>query len=69
MSQKRRAELELKQIKTDIHNCVGYIQDPKMLKDQIKVVYQKHVHDDVVSYLNYEDKNINYLKPEINKNL
>lgn len=36
-------------MKTDIHNCVGFIQDPKMLKDQIKAVYQKHVHDDVVS--------------------
>lgn len=46
---KRKAEIELKQVKTDIHNCVGYIQDPKILKDQIKAMFQKHVQDDVVS--------------------
>jgi len=53
-AQRRKAELELKQIKTDIHNCVGYIQDPKMLKNQIKVVYQKHVHDDVTESANVD---------------
>lgn len=46
---KREAELTLKRIKTDIHNCVGSIQDPKALKENIKSLFQKYVHDDVVS--------------------
>lgn len=40
---------KLKQFKTDLHNCVGYIQDPKMLKETIKALYAKHVRDDIVS--------------------
>ena len=42
---------KLKQFKTDLHNCVGYIQDPKMLKETIKALYAKHVRDDIVSNL------------------
>lgn len=38
---------KLKQFKTDLHNCVGYIQDPKMLKETIKALYAKHVRDDI----------------------
>jgi hypothetical protein len=38
-------------IKTDVHNCVGFIQDPKLLKEGIKAVYQKYVNDDVVSFI------------------
>lgn len=37
-------------IKTDLHNCVGYIQEPKLLKDSVKAMFQKHVQEDVVSY-------------------
>ena len=36
-------------MKTDIHNCVGVIQEPKKLKESIKTVYETYVHDDVVS--------------------
>jgi len=53
-SKKRDAELELKRIKTDIHNCVGYIQDPKLLKEGIKTIYQKYVHDDVSEAANVD---------------
>lgn len=45
---KRNSELKLKEIRTDIHNCVGYIQDINMLKEQVKKIYKKHVGDDVV---------------------
>jgi len=41
----------VRRLKTDLHNCVGYIQDPKLLKDSIKAMYQKHVHEDTVSEL------------------
>ena len=44
-------EAVVRRLKTDLHNCVGYIQDPKLLKDSIKAMYQKHVHEDTVSEL------------------
>lgn len=43
-------EAVVKRFKTDLHNCVGYIQDPKMLKESIKALYSKHVQEDVVSW-------------------
>ena len=45
----------VRRFKTDLHNCVGYIQDPKLLKDSIKALYQKHVHEDVVSRAFHEN--------------
>ena len=44
-------EAVVKRFKTDLHNCVGYIQDPKMLKESIKALYQKHVQEDIVCIL------------------
>ena len=44
-------EAVVRRFKTDLHNCVGYIQDPKMLKESIKALYQKHVQEDIVSEL------------------
>lgn len=43
----RDVEAVVRRFKTDLHNCVGYIQDPKMLKDSIKALYQKHVQEDI----------------------
>merc|ERR1712154_702744 len=43
----RDVEAVVKRFKTDLHNCVGYIQDPKMLKESIKALYQKHVQEDI----------------------
>ncbi|XP_010213977.1 PREDICTED: WD repeat-containing protein 65-like isoform X1 [Tinamus guttatus] len=34
----------IKRFKTDLHNCVGYIQDSKKLKDRICELYAKYVH-------------------------
>ena len=42
-------EAVVKRFKTDIHNTVGFIQDPKKLKESIKQVYVKYVSDDTVS--------------------
>ena len=47
--QVRDVEAVVRRFKTDLHNCVGYIQDPKMLKESIKALYQKHVQEDIVS--------------------
>ena len=41
-------EAVVKRFKTDIHNTVGFIQDPKKLKESIKQVYVKYVSDDMV---------------------
>ncbi|CAL1538634.1 unnamed protein product [Lymnaea stagnalis] len=43
----RDVEAIVRRFKTDLHNCVGYIQDPKMLKESIKALYQKHVQEDI----------------------
>ena len=45
----RAVEAVVHRLKTDLHNCVGYIQDPKLLKDSIKAIYHKHVHEDTVN--------------------
>lgn len=46
----RDMEAIVKRFKTDLHNCVGYIQDPKQLKDSIRAVYQKYVQEDIVRF-------------------
>ena len=47
----RDIEAVVRRFKTDLHNCVGYIQDPKMLKESIRALYQKHVQEDIVSII------------------
>lgn len=49
IQQAHEIEAVVRRFKTDLHNCVGYIQDPKLLKDSIKAMYQKHVQEDIVS--------------------
>lgn len=44
-------EALVRRFKTDLHNCVGYIQDPKLLKEGIRALYKKHVQEDIVSSL------------------
>jgi len=46
----RDVEAVVKRFKTDLHNCVAFIQEPKVLKDSIKALYTKYVQEDVVSY-------------------
>ncbi|KAF6344214.1 cilia and flagella associated protein 57 [Rhinolophus ferrumequinum] len=42
--QKERAlEALVKQFKTDLHNCVAYIQEPQQLKDKIRGLFEKYV--------------------------
>ncbi|XP_069083885.1 cilia- and flagella-associated protein 57 [Pleurodeles waltl] len=44
MQKVRDVEAVVKRFKTDLHNCVGYIQEPKKLKDTIVELYSKYVH-------------------------
>ncbi|XP_028390638.1 cilia- and flagella-associated protein 57-like [Dendronephthya gigantea] len=39
-------EAVVKRFKTDLYNCVGFIQEPKKLKESVKQLYQKYVQDD-----------------------
>lgn len=45
----RDVEAVVKRFKTDLHNCVAFIQEPKTLKDGIKALYTKYVQEDIVS--------------------
>lgn len=47
---KRDTEAMLRRYKTDLHNCVGYIQEPKVLKECVVSLYKKHVQEDIVSH-------------------
>ncbi|KAL7985186.1 hypothetical protein Chor_003756 [Crotalus horridus] len=43
MQKERDMEALVKRFKTDIHNCVGLIQEPKKLKESIREIYEKYV--------------------------
>ncbi|PKU46470.1 wd repeat-containing protein 65 [Limosa lapponica baueri] len=40
---KQNMEALIKRFKTDLHNCVGFIQDSKKMKDEIRELYSKYV--------------------------
>ncbi|KFO93144.1 WD repeat-containing protein 65, partial [Buceros rhinoceros silvestris] len=40
---KQNMETLIKRFKTDLHNCVGFIQDSKKMKDGIRELYAKYV--------------------------
>lgn len=41
-------QMYVKRLKTEIHNCVAVIQEPKKLKDSVRGLYARHVqHADV----------------------
>ncbi|XP_011473927.1 cilia- and flagella-associated protein 57 [Oryzias latipes] len=39
----KNLELRLTRIRSDLHTCVGYIQEPRKLKESIKILYAHHV--------------------------
>ncbi|XP_054836556.1 cilia- and flagella-associated protein 57 [Eublepharis macularius] len=43
MQKERDMEALIKRFKTDLHNCVGLIQEPKKLKESIRNIYEKYV--------------------------
>ncbi|KAK1193376.1 CFA57 protein, partial [Pygoscelis papua] len=40
---KQNMEAIIKRFKTDLHNCMGFIQDSKKMKDRIRELYTKYV--------------------------
>ena len=53
----RDIEAVVRRFKTDLHNAVGYIQDPKELKEAVCALYEKHVQEDIVSTSFHASKN------------
>ncbi|XP_072918863.1 cilia- and flagella-associated protein 57 [Hemitrygon akajei] len=43
MEKVHRVESVVKHFKTDVYNCVGFIQDPKKLKESVQQLYEKYV--------------------------
>ncbi|CAO2588725.1 Cilia- and flagella-associated protein 57 [Lemmus lemmus] len=43
--QQKERDLEalVRRFKTDLHNCVAYIQEPKLLKEKIRALFEKYV--------------------------
>ncbi|XP_033977740.1 cilia- and flagella-associated protein 57 [Trematomus bernacchii] len=40
-------ETHLQRLKADLHNCVGFIQEPKKLKESMQTIYARYVADGV----------------------
>lgn len=48
--QKQDMETVIKRFKSDLHNCVSFIDDSKKMKESIRELYTKYVHQsDLVS--------------------
>ncbi|XP_060897415.1 cilia- and flagella-associated protein 57 [Labrus mixtus] len=43
MQKNKDLETQLQRIKSDLHNCVGFIQEPKKLKDSVQTIYTRYV--------------------------
>merc|ERR1719440_2281210 len=76
------ADAKVRGLKTELHETVQYIQEPKALKDSVKKMYQKHVTEAVASRAiepdiaaeytrqrEYLEKSVESLKRKLNKNM
>ncbi|KAF3689343.1 Cilia- and flagella-associated protein 57 [Channa argus] len=43
MQKVKDLETHLQRLKSDLHNCVGFIQDPRKLKDSVQIIYARYV--------------------------
>ncbi|KAF0035418.1 hypothetical protein F2P81_013176 [Scophthalmus maximus] len=46
MQRVKDLETHLQRLKSDLHHCVGFIQEPKKLKDSVQVIYARYVPHD-----------------------
>ncbi|KAK2862634.1 hypothetical protein Q5P01_002167 [Channa striata] len=42
MQKVKHLETHLQRLKSDLHNCVGFIQDPSKLKDSVQMIYARY---------------------------
>ncbi|KAF1391148.1 hypothetical protein PFLUV_G00038910 [Perca fluviatilis] len=43
MQKVKDLETHLQRLKSDLHNCVGFIQEPRKLKDSVQTIYARYV--------------------------
>eukprot|EP00069_Balaena_mysticetus_P003368 bmy_16613T0 len=43
IQEERDLEALVKRFKTDLHNCVAYIQEPRQLKEKVRALFEKYV--------------------------
>uniref|UniRef100_A0AAQ5YVD9 EML-like second beta-propeller domain-containing protein n=1 Tax=Amphiprion ocellaris TaxID=80972 RepID=A0AAQ5YVD9_AMPOC len=43
MQKVKDMETHLQRLKSDLHNCVSFIQDPRKLKDSVKIIHTKYL--------------------------
>ncbi|XP_060925292.1 cilia- and flagella-associated protein 57 [Limanda limanda] len=43
MQKLKDLEIHLQRLKSDLHNCVGFFQDPKKLKESVQMIYTRYV--------------------------
>ncbi|XP_034441489.1 cilia- and flagella-associated protein 57 [Hippoglossus hippoglossus] len=43
MQKLKDLEIHLQRLKSDLHNCVGFIQDPRKLKESVQMIYTRYV--------------------------
>eukprot|EP00064_Thunnus_orientalis_P003706 superscaffoldBa00000314_g3717 len=48
MQKVKDLETHLQRLKSDLHNCAGFIQEPRKLKDSIQMIYAQYVQTDGV---------------------
>ncbi|XP_053172243.1 cilia- and flagella-associated protein 57 [Scomber japonicus] len=48
MQKVKDMETHLQRLRSDLHNCAGFIQEPKKLKDSVQMIYAQYVKTDVV---------------------
>ena len=50
------ADSKARGIKTELHECIQHVQDPKALKDAVKKMYQRHAADDTIASKKLEEE-------------
>ena len=76
------AEIALQRYRTQLHECVQHIQQPKLLKDSVKKLYQSHVNETIVAaqldadiakeynrQREYLEKSVDSLKKKLGKDM
>jgi hypothetical protein len=76
------AEIALQRYRTQLHECVQHIQQPKLLKDSVKKLYQTHVNETIVAaqldadiakeynrQREYLEKSVDSLKKKLGKDM
>ncbi|XP_048168844.1 cilia- and flagella-associated protein 57 isoform X2 [Corvus hawaiiensis] len=64
MEKKQNMETLIKRFKSDLHNCVSFIDDSKKMKDRIRELYTKYVHQSDLENVSLI-KEINDLRQEL----